>query len=49
MLSWSQGAQERTRGGDSPGIACGHQIFTCNKKKGEGVEGRKGEEKKGGG
>lgn len=49
MLSWSQGALERTRGGDSLGIACGHQIFTCNKKKGEGVEGRKGEEKKGGG
>ena len=46
MLSRSQGAKERTRGGDSLGIACGHQMFTCNKKKGEGVEGKKGEEKK---
>lgn len=43
----SQGAGARTRGGDSLGVACGHQMFTCNKKKGEGVEGRKkGEEKK---
>lgn len=37
----SQGAEERTRGGDSLGIACGHQMFTCYKKKGEGVERKK--------
>lgn len=43
----SQGAGARTRGGDSLGVACGHQMFTCNKKKGEGVEGQKGEGKKG--
>lgn len=42
----TEGAEKRTRGGDSLGIACGHQMFTCNKKKGEGVVGKKGEEKK---
>ena len=39
--------REREQGEESrPGIACGHQMFTCNKKKGEGVEEKKAEGKK---
>lgn len=37
---------EKVGGGDSLRIACGHQMFTCNKKRGEGEAGKESREKK---